>query len=475
MYASDNVVSGAVWTVEFAQDGTAKLVCNGQVLVYDAASNSFVLYLVENAPATAVYPTLYAKGGYPQLSWTPSIEENISSLKEFTFTCEMGLNYNEETGVPAIKYYSWDPMTGETVTVEFELTVTRPNDDNNTLVLSLEEEITEEGMYHLSIPEGYFVLDPNGLCVASEAIGVYYNVVDNSPLTIVSTNPAEGAVESLKHIEVVFSHDINEVYKAINVLDGNGEVVCTATPSFQDANGEWYADYNIVAFVLETEITEAGTYVLDIPADYISKVQGNAYFEGAKLTYTIGNGNTGDDDDDTKVKYYRIKDINSGKYLHIGEYNANNATGPIGSVIVSEYAESGDQMFAIEEDENGKYLVSYNGYYIVCRAWNVDACNDGQKSAIDLVSTGNEGEYYITNANGYFKVENVGGIDYPFCDAPATAAAVWVLEEVTDFTGIENVATEGTVEAIYDLTGRKVETITTKGIYIINGKKVLVK
>ncbi|MBQ5730907.1 MAG: hypothetical protein IIV57_04730, partial [Bacteroidaceae bacterium] len=175
------------------------------------------------------------------------------------------------------------------------------------------------------------------------------------------------------------------------------------------------------------------------------------------------------------VKYYRIKDINSGNYLHIGEYNANNATGPIGSVIVSEYAESGDQMFAIEEDENGKYLVSYNGYYIVCRAWNVDACNDGQKSAIDLVSTGNEGEYYITNANGYFKVENVGGIDYPFCDAPAAAAAVWVLEEVTDFTGIENVATEGTVEAIYDLTGRKVETITTKGIYIINGKKVLVK
>jgi hypothetical protein len=28
-------------------------------------------------------------------------------------------------------------------------------------------------------------------------------------------------------------------------------------------------------------------------------------------------------------------------------------------------------------------------------------------------------------------------------------------------------------QTIYDLTGRKIETITEKGIYIINGKKVI--
>ena len=42
-------------------------------------------------------------------------------------------------------------------------------------------------------------------------------------------------------------------------------------------------------------------------------------------------------------------------------------------------------------------------------------------------------------------------------------------------TDIENVKTEsGKVKAIYDLQGRKVDT-TSKGLYIINGKKVLVK
>ncbi len=42
-------------------------------------------------------------------------------------------------------------------------------------------------------------------------------------------------------------------------------------------------------------------------------------------------------------------------------------------------------------------------------------------------------------------------------------------------TGVENVEVENEVKAIYDLTGRRVETITAPGIYIVNGKKVLVK
>ena len=48
--------------------------------------------------------------------------------------------------------------------------------------------------------------------------------------------------------------------------------------------------------------------------------------------------------------------------------------------------------------------------------------------------------------------------------------------EGEDTTGIEEVKTEnGEVKAVYDLTGRRVEAITAPGIYIVNGKKVLVK
>ena len=42
-------------------------------------------------------------------------------------------------------------------------------------------------------------------------------------------------------------------------------------------------------------------------------------------------------------------------------------------------------------------------------------------------------------------------------------------------TGIEGVEVENEVKAIYDLTGRKVNEITAPGIYVVGGKKVLVK
>ena len=48
-----------------------------------------------------------------------------------------------------------------------------------------------------------------------------------------------------------------------------------------------------------------------------------------------------------------------------------------------------------------------------------------------------------------------------------------------DFTGIEDVYDEvkcenGKVQTIYDLQGRKVE-VPSEGLYIINGKKVMIK
>ena len=50
-----------------------------------------------------------------------------------------------------------------------------------------------------------------------------------------------------------------------------------------------------------------------------------------------------------------------------------------------------------------------------------------------------------------------------------------VMLNVTDPTGIEEVEVESDLNVIYDLQGRRLEKMTTSGIYIVNGKKVLVK
>ena len=175
---------------------------------------------------------------------------------------------------------------------------------------------------------------------------------------------------------------------------------------------------------------------------------------------------------------YRIKSVSQGKYLNIESYNANNASGPKGSVGLAGYEKSDKQIFTIEEAENDKvYLVSAEGYYIVCRQWNIDASDTGEKSPLGIEYK-NDTEFYILNGSQYFKVGPVDGNAnsyYPYCDAPFSMAELWILEEVGTTTGIEEVKSEnGKIEGIYDMQGRKVE-IQTKGLYIINGKKVLVK
>ena len=48
--------------------------------------------------------------------------------------------------------------------------------------------------------------------------------------------------------------------------------------------------------------------------------------------------------------------------------------------------------------------------------------------------------------------------------------------EFNPFTGIENLETVAPVQVgIYDLFGRRIETPTVSGIYIVNGKKTVIK
>ena len=78
---------------------------------------------------------------------------------------------------------------------------------------------------------------------------------------------------------------------------------------------------------------------------------------------------------------------------------------------------------------------------------------------------GNDGEtHFLNNA----------GKAYLVLPAASETVAFYGLDW-NGTTGIENVVTENGAKAIFDLTGRRVEAINAPGIYIVNGKKVLVK
>ena len=80
-------------------------------------------------------------------------------------------------------------------------------------------------------------------------------------------------------------------------------------------------------------------------------------------------------------------------------------------------------------------------------------------------------------ADGYVVIKSDGS-DYDGASAPfwndGYSSAFIIEEYVAGETAIEEVANEVVVKGIYDLSGRRVEN-PVKGIYIVNGKKVLVK
>ncbi len=366
---------------------------------------------------------------------------------------------------------------------------------------------------------------PNGNIVISSRIngGRYFNIytfTDKEAATgswgsMATSNSANGGVVAqgnscngeIMMVPVVRNEDNKEMWLALQSLPfGNGRanvgIYYKELETESDYNTpanfarEWdgrhqasylASAYSTMCFQKDSTIAflyEEDTYGINAYGGYNIMYKNYSIEQITNGKYTVLKGKEpgvepeqpGQPDEDKTL--YRIKSVSQNKYLHIEAVNMNYATGPKGSVGLADYAEDNSQIFYLEDAGSDKfYIVSANGYYIVCRQWNIDASNQGSKSPLGFEYK-NDTEFYIMNGAQYFKVGPVDGDTnsyYPYCDAPFSAAELWVLEEVNNTTGIENVKGEnGEVKAIYDLQGRKVET-PSKGIYIIDGKKVIIK
>ena len=95
-------------------------------------------------------------------------------------------------------------------------------------------------------------------------------------------------------------------------------------------------------------------------------------------------------------------------------------------------------------------------------------CVDGEYGFYKAAMNQQDGTAWLANGGkAYLPVKNL--------PKNAQGAASFSFRFGEGTTAIENVEVENEVKTIFDLTGRKVEAITAPGIYIVNGKKVLVK
>ena len=266
-----------------------------------------------------------------------------------------------------------------------------------------------------------------------------WNVVIPVALDLVSVTPS-AAVESFKKITMEFTKDVKLLGVAtdasINVLDENEETVSTAWLLNSVVNG------NVIEFVLDKSVEKNGTYSFTVPAGTINSVDGEVY-EGGTFTFTV---NRVPQTFALTAKLYPT--VQEG--TDVTEIKGIRVTHEEGQQIVALPTE-----WTFKNEAGKEYEFSISWFF-----YDFDDMLLMFNPAITEA-----GVYTLSIPAGSLKTES----------GKECEAAEFQFTVVATDTAIDAVDAEAVDNVIYDVTGRRVNEVTKAGIYIVNGKKMLVK
>ena len=399
------------------------------------------------------------------------------------------------------------------------------NDDNN-IVITLDSVFTEDITITVVIPEGLVYTEGH----VNPATAFYYQVSESAGITYEFTlTPADGeTVSQLDSIMVyceaasILSTNWNHFNGDVLITDEAGETVASITTTYEPYDWDSNVGYNYMYLILDEAITAAGTYTLTIPAGAIY-INDAAAENTEEITATyIVEGTTDEESDGSSTTV-----LLTGTTLPNAndEYTDDDGTTVVAKNEFSGSDEYGTEGFSIAITGNRAKTLNAQGTVTVDGTAHTGIkCSNGAQNTLyfpDDVYVTNVTIYAYANADeltkdAYWKEFNgvtytVDDNDYNTTDSTDPGVASFDLDNVTGSvtftntglqpifvmsvtyntgddteTGISTVNANAVIDAtinVYNLSGMKVMSTTnaadinnlSKGLYIINGKKVVIK
>ena len=304
--------------------------------------------------------------------------------------------------------------------------------------------------------DGFYLKKLDGTYLQKSASTITYGTIDNAAV-FTTTNPTSNGTGSTKFNGDGDSQAYingNDDANLVRFVNGEGAWINVqnageGTPKYNTGEGGWTIHYVY-------EIAEVEEFTVNISDAQFSTfyAQKNVVLPDNATAYIIDG--VKDDNWLNLVEVEGVLPANTGIILY-SETPVEcklTVTNDAATAVVKDNKLAGTVYNSyIAKEEN-------NAYYILSKD---DKGNVGMYNPI-----------LGTNTARFKNGANKAYLVLPVTESNPAAYYSFRFEDGT--TGIDEVKSEnGNVKTIYDLTGRKVEAITAPGIYIVGGKKVLVK